>query len=158
LANAVTCAIPVLPGVHTTGTVNESQVPAQTLPLAPTVITLGLLDWNVKVSVMLVPPEFVADGVSPAVLPGSRLRVPGLRDTDAGTSLLVTFVVLPLLQEMRSAQPARTHTSDVAETNLPMNPSAMKLGAALLENSQFRGCRFFRQPVCTVFCPEQHTT
>src|SRR5437667_2860784 len=101
LANAVTCAIPVLPGVHTTGTVKESQIPAQALPFAATVTTLGLLEWNLYVSMRLVPTEFVADGVRPAVLPGSRLTLPGVRDTDAGTSLFVTCVVLLLLQEMR---------------------------------------------------------
>jgi len=43
-ATAVTWAVPVLPGVQTTGVVKESQTPAQAMPLLATVTTLGLLD------------------------------------------------------------------------------------------------------------------
>jgi hypothetical protein len=45
LVVAVICAEPTGPGVHTCGTVNEFQLPAQATPLVAIVTTAGLLDW-----------------------------------------------------------------------------------------------------------------
>jgi hypothetical protein len=106
---------------------------------------LGSLDSNVNVSVMAVPLPLWADAVKFIVFPTSRLALgPGVSETLAGTWFFTTCVEVPLLHETRSPQPISTHTSDVAGTNLRMNPSAKKL--ALLENSQFRGCTLFQQP------------
>jgi hypothetical protein len=124
--------------VHTVGAVRESHVPAHAIPLLATVSTLGLLDWKLKVSVRGLPAALVAKACRVMVLPTSTLAMgPGANKTSAGMGLGTTRVDEPLLHDRSNPQPARTHTSDVAETNLPMNPSAKKL--VLLENSQFRG-------------------
>ena len=69
--------------------------------------------------------------MSVANLPTSRLMVgEGDKETEAGTGKVATLVELLLLHENRNAQPASTHTSHVAETNLCMNPSAKRLVAS----------------------------
>src|SRR5215475_15627609 len=110
---------------------------------------LGLLDWKLKVSGMAVPPELNAWATNVWVLPISRdafeplcpavQENPVVRQTDAGISLLMTLVGLPLPQEASSRQPSRMLRQDVPQTNLRINPSETIVGELTLENSQCRG-------------------
>jgi hypothetical protein len=84
----------------------------------------GLLDWNVKVSWMAVPAEFVALTLKDWVLPTSRETFgPGVMETTAGTWLLTTRVELLLPHEASSRHPSAAPANAVNETNLPINPS-----------------------------------
>jgi hypothetical protein len=125
LATAVIWAVPVDPGVHTLGAVSESQVPAQATPPLETVTTSGALDWNEKLSVIVLPAEFWAEAAKARNLPISReTSDEGVRFTTAGTSLFVTWVLLPLLHDASKAHPKRARIvvpRDVPEANLPMN-------------------------------------
>ncbi|SRR6266700_3499607 len=135
-AVAVICAVPVGPGVHTVGLVNEFQVPAHTEPLLEMVRTVGLLDSKLKVSVTTWFRTFLAVAVKVWNLPASREMLRPLeqlaadeahRLTLAGIWLVMTLVGLPLLQATQRRQLMRTHARSAAETSLPMNPSTMKL-------------------------------
>jgi len=85
-AIAVTCAVPVVPGVQIVGTVRESQVPAHALPFSATVTTAELLDWNEKVSVIVVPALFLAVALRGWVFPNSKDTFgDGLSEIEPGT-------------------------------------------------------------------------
>jgi hypothetical protein len=88
---AVTCAVPVVPGVQIVGTVRESQVPAHALPFSATVTTAGLLDWNEKVSAIVVPALFLAVAARAWVFPNSKDTLgDGVREIEPGTWFATT--------------------------------------------------------------------
>lgn len=123
LATAVTCAIPDGPGVQTLGAVRESQVPAQASPVLATVTMFGAVDWNEKVSMTGLPDPFSAVAKKLTVLPTSSDTLGlGVRVTIAGTTSLVTWVTLELLQDIRREQlSSPNNAAEERKASLPMN-------------------------------------
>lgn len=149
LAIAVTCAIPVAPGVQRVGVVKESQLPAQAKPVSATVTMFGAVDSKVNVSGTVVPKLFSATAVNVRVFPTSNDAFgAGVRVTIAGTTSGVTLVaLLLLLQAVRKKQPGNARamqTAEVRKANLPMYAFQREM-KAVLESSQFRRRAFFRQ-------------
>ena len=114
--DAVTWATPGFPGVQTSGTLKEFQVPAQACPLSAMVTTFVSLDWKVNLS---------AAGVTlkATPLPTSRETLgPGLIETPVGVISGEIFVGLLLPHEGRSTQETIKKAKEIAEKNFPMKP------------------------------------
>lgn len=101
-ATAVTCAMPVCPGVQICGLLNEFQVPAHARPLLATVTTALLLETNCTGVAIALPLAFSGVVVKIRVLPNSRevLRV-GARVMMAGVGFATTFEPFPPPQAER---------------------------------------------------------
>jgi len=126
-ATAVTCAVPVVPGVQTVGTVRESQVPAHAKPFSATVTTAGLLDWNEKVSASVVPALFLAVAVRDWVFPNSKDTFgDGARETDPGTWFGTMCVGLLLPQPASKMHPKTPNARVAPDASLPMGPFGSK--------------------------------
>src|SRR4051812_23508642 len=84
--DAVICAVPVGPGVQTTGMVSESHVPAHARPLLAMVTTAVLLDLNVMVWLASVAPvPSCTAPLNPTVAPRFRDALVGETTTVVGT-------------------------------------------------------------------------
>ena len=97
------------------------------------------------------PAEFWAEALKARNLPTSNEAFEeGVRFTIAGTWLLLTLVLLPLLHETSKAQPQRARSvvpRDVPDANLPMHTFQLEMEQDVIpENSQCRGRFFFQQP------------
>jgi hypothetical protein len=126
---AVTWAVPTVPGVQTCGRVSESHVPAHMKPFSAMVKTVGLLDRNENVALMVWFCAPLAVAINAKVFPiSSDTLDPTAEDvvseTLVGTAFTVaTFVALDCPQEERRIRQNNIQKIPTRETNLPMNPS-----------------------------------
>ncbi len=128
---AVSCAVPTVPGVQTCGFVSESQVPAHAVPLPAIVITVGLLDRNENVSLMIVLRAPLAVAVNGSVFPTSSdtfkpTTEEFVSETLVGTGFVMMLVVVVWPQEARKEQLKNIQANAARETNLPMNTSNLE--------------------------------
>lgn len=123
LEEAVILATPSEPGLHCTGVMVESQLPAQARPLLAMVRTVGLSDWYVTGAATAVPLPLVAVAVNCRVLPMSidplvgESRIEETRGGPGGVFLLpqAASAAITEIMEMRKK----------VFLSLPINPEIL---------------------------------
>src|SRR5947207_15154000 len=70
-----------------------------------------------------------------------------------GIGFTTTLVVLACPQATKKTRHNSMQPNAARRTNLPMDPSVLRVKRAVLENHQCRGCRFFQQP-STEWCAQ----